>query len=271
MTLPADFLTRMISAFFLLIVVTFPILKGGVFFNTFLILLSPVILFEWMRMVSKRFWLLRGTLSSIGLCFILSLSSINSLSVLIFFLTFLFICIFSKLTNSSYKLSSFGFIYISIATLSILWLRESAQGFLSLSIILSTIIVTDASAYIIGNWLGGPKLFKIISPNKTLSGFIGAIIFGVSWFYLVASSFSETFEISHLPIGICIVLISILGDLFISFLKRKSGIKDASFILPGHGGLLDRADSILPVFILIPILVIIFDLIENPSLIVLGW
>jgi phosphatidate cytidylyltransferase len=74
-----------------------------------------------------------------------------------------------------------------------------------------------------------------------------------------------------LPIGICIVLISILGDLFISFLKRKSGIKDASFILPGHGGLLDRADSILPVFILIPILVIIFDLIENPSLIVLGW
>ena len=104
-----------------------------------------------------------------------------------------------------------------------------------------------------------------------MSGFIGAIIFGVSWFYLVVSSFSETFEISHLPIGIFIVLISILGDLFISFLKRKAGIKDTSFILPGHGGLLDRADSILPVFILITILVIIFDLIENPSLIVLGW
>jgi phosphatidate cytidylyltransferase len=271
MTLPEDFITRLVSSIFLLIVVLFPLIKGEFFFKTFLIIISPIILFEWMRMVSNRFWIIRGLLASIGIFSILTFSSIGPVSGLIFFLTFLSICIFGKLTNSSYKLSSFGFIYISIATLSILWLRESAQGFLSLSIILSTIIVTDASAYIIGNWLGGPKLFKIISPNKTLSGFIGAIIFGVSWFYLVASSFSETFEISHLPIGICIVLISILGDLFISFLKRKSGIKDASFILPGHGGLLDRADSILPVFILIPILVIIFDLIENPSLIVLGW
>ena len=68
-----------------------------------------------------------------------------------------------------------------------------------------------------------------------------------------------------------IIFVDRVTKVSLSFLKRKSGIKDASFILPGHGGLLDRADSILPVFILIPILVIIFDLIENPSLIVLGW
>ena len=271
MTLPKDFLTRMISAFFLLIVVTFPILKGGVFFNTFLILLSPVILFEWMRMASKRFWLLRGTLSSFGLCFILSLSSINSLSVLIFFLTFLFICIFSKLTNSSYKLSSFGFIYIALAIFSIFWIRESTQGLLSIIIILSTIIVSDVTAYLVGNWLGGPKLFKIISPNKTLSGFSAAIIFGSAWFYSLILIFTDKNEIKYFLIGLTFVLISIFGDLFISFLKRKAEIKDTSFLLPGHGGFLDRADSILPVFIIIPILVIIFDLYENPSLIILGW
>jgi phosphatidate cytidylyltransferase len=61
------------------------------------------------------------------------------------------------------------------------------------------------------------------------------------------------------------------GDLFISFLKRKAEIKDTSFLLPGHGGLLDRADSILPVFILVPILVILFGLIEDPSLLFMGW
>ena len=57
----------------------------------------------------------------------------------------------------------------------------------------------------------------------------------------------------------------------ISFLKRKAEIKDTSFLLPGHGGLLDRADSILPVFILVPILVILFGLIEDPSLLFMGW
>ena len=125
------------------------------------------------------------------------------------------------------------------------------------------------SAYIVGNWLGGPKLFKVISPNKTLSGFIGAVIFGVGWFYLNVSFFIQKYEISYLSIGILIVTTSIFGDLFISFLKRRAGIKDAGFILPGHGGLLDRADSILPVFIIIPIIVIIFDLIKDPSLICL--
>ena len=72
-------------------------------------------------------------------------------------------------------------------------------------------------------------------------------------------------------ITLAISLTSQIGDLFISFLKRKAEIKDTSFLLPGHGGFLDRADSILPVFIIIPILVIIFDLYENPSLIILGW
>ncbi|MDC3320806.1 phosphatidate cytidylyltransferase [Hyphomicrobiales bacterium] len=271
MTLPEDFITRLVSSIFLLLIVLFPLIQGEIFFKTFLIIISPIILFEWMRMVSNRFWIIRGLSASFGICSILTFSVIGPISVLIFFLTFLSICIFGKLTNSSYKLSSFGFIYISLAILSILWFRESSQGLVSLSIIISTIIVTDASAYIIGNWLGGPKLFKVISPNKTISGFIGAIIFGVGWFYLIVSFFIEKYEINYLPIGILIVITSIFGDLFISFLKRKAGIKDSGFILPGHGGLLDRADSILPVFIVIPIIIIIFDLIKDPSLIILGW
>tara|TARA_B000000477_G_C6044956_1_gene207591 strand:+ start:36 stop:851 length:816 start_codon:yes stop_codon:yes gene_type:complete len=271
MTLPEDFITRLVSSIFLFIVVLFPIIQGEIFFKIFLIIVSPIILFEWMRMASNRFWIIRGLLASIGICSILTFSVIGPITVLILFLTFLSICIFGKLTNSSYKLSSFGFIYISIATLSILWFRESSQGLISLSIIISTIMVTDVSAYIVGNWLGGPKLFKVISPNKTLSGFIGAAIFGVGWFYLTVSFFIQKYEISYLPIGILIVITSIFGDLFISFLKRRVGIKDTGFILPGHGGLLDRADSILPVFIIIPIIVIIFDLIKDPSLIILGW
>ena len=271
MTLPKDFTIRMVSSILLLFVFFIPLINGEIFFKTLLIFLSPVILFEWMRMVSKRFWIFRGMAASLGLCVILSLSYIGPLSVLIFLLTFLFICILGKLTNSAFKLSSFGFVYIALAVLSILWLRNSSEGLISLVIIFSSIIVSDVSAYLLGNWFGGPRLFKVISPNKTLSGFIGAIIFGTSWFSLLILFFSGSSDIKLILIGLIIVITSIFGDLFVSFLKRRAEIKDTSFLLPGHGGLLDRADSILPVFILIPILVILFGFIEDPSLLFMGW
>ena len=270
MTLPEDFTTRMISAILLLFVFFIPLINGEIFFKTLLIFVSPIILFEWMRMASKRFWIFRGVIASLGLCIILSLSYVGSLSVLIFLLTFLFICILGKLTNSAFKLSAFGFVYISSAVLSILWLRDSSEGLISLIIIFSSIIVSDVSAYLLGNWFGGPKLFKVISPNKTLSGFIGAIVFGTGWFTLLILFFSGSSDIKFILIGFAIVITSIFGDLFISFLKRKAEIKDTSFLLPGHGGLLDRADSILPVFILVPILVILFGFIEDPSLLFMG-
>ena len=271
MSLPKDFTTRTISAIFLLFVVLLPIIKGGMFFTIFLLLVSSVIFFEWMRMASKRFWIIRGVVSTLGLGFILSFSDLGSLSLLVFFLTFLFICIISELTDSSYKLSSFGFIYIALAVTAIEWLRGFEQGLACLIILLTSIIVSDISAYLVGNWLGGPKLFKKISPNKTLSGFIAAIIFGTFWFYFGSSFLTGYYNLKIFFIGIFIVTSSIIGDLFISFLKRRAGIKDTGFLIPGHGGVLDRADSILSVFFLIPFLLIFFGLVENPTLIILGW
>ena len=89
MTLPEDFITRLVSSIFLLLIVLFPLIQGEIFFKTFLIIISPIILFEWMRMVSNRFWIIRGLLASFGICSILIFSVIGPISVLIFFLTFL--------------------------------------------------------------------------------------------------------------------------------------------------------------------------------------
>ena len=270
MTLPDDFKTRMLSTILLLVVFFIPLINGEFFFKTLLIFVSPIILFEWMRIASKRFWILRGLIASLGLCVILSLSYIGPLSGLIFLFTFFFICIIGKLTNSAFELSAFGFVYITLAILSILWLRNSNEGLMSLLIIFSSIIVADVSAYLLGNWFGGPKIFKVISPNKTLSGFIGAVIFGTGWFNLLILFFSSKYDIKFILIGLIIIITSIFGDLFISLLKRKAEIKDTGFLLPGHGGLLDRADSILPVFILIPILIMFFGFIEDPSFLFIG-
>tara|TARA_Y100001936_G_scaffold246715_1_gene291193 strand:+ start:2101 stop:2913 length:813 start_codon:yes stop_codon:yes gene_type:complete len=270
MTLPNDIRIRLLSSVILLSTVIFSLIKGGIYFTVFLIITSLFMIFEWMRLISKNYWIIRGLIASIGLLVILILDTISSLSIITFFLSFLFLTVFSKLTIDKYKMSSFGFIYISLSVISINWLRETDQGLLTLIIILSTIFISDIAAYIFGSLLGGPKLFKVISPNKTLSGFIAAFIIGISWFVFITSNYSNSFNSDNIFIGLGIILLSIIGDLFISSLKRKANIKDTGFYIPGHGGFLDRADSILPIFFLVPLYLLFMNAIENPSTIFLG-
>ena len=270
MTLPSDIRIRLLSSVILLSTVIFSLIKGGIYFRVFLIITSLFMIFEWMRLISKNYWIIRGLIASIGLLVILILDTISSLSIITFFLSFLFLTVFSKLTIDKYKMSSFGFIYISLSVITINWLRETDQGLLTLIIILSTIFVSDIAAYIFGSLLGGPKLFKVISPNKTLSGFIAAFIIGISWFVFITSNYSNSFNSDNIFIGLGIILLSIIGDLFISSLKRKANIKDTGFYIPGHGGFLDRADSILPIFFLVPLYLLFMNAIKNPSTIFLG-
>ena len=105
-------------------------------------------------------------------------------------------------------------------------------------------IVSDIGGYVFGKFFKGRKLTKI-SPNKTLSGVIGAFIFSqllmIIYFFIIDNiSFFECIIIAFTASSI-----SQIGDLFISYLKRKAKVKNTSELLPGHGGLLDRVDGII--------------------------
>jgi len=105
-------------------------------------------------------------------------------------------------------------------------------------------VMSDIGGLVIGKIIKGKKLTKI-SPNKTISGSIGSLIFStllIPFFY--ANTVDQNLLIMFL-ITIAISLVSQLGDLFISLLKRKAKVKDTSDILPGHGGILDRIDGII--------------------------
>ena len=112
--------------------------------------------------------------------------------------------------------------------------------------VISICIFTDIGGYVFGNIIGGKKLTKI-SPNKTISGTIGSFIFSVIplILFLNFSFLDLEFNLNFIVFGLLISLISQIGDLFISFLKRKAKIKDTGKILPGHGGILDRVDGII--------------------------
>ena len=109
-------------------------------------------------------------------------------------------------------------------------------------------IFTDIGGYVCGNIFKGPKLTKI-SPKKTYSGVLGGFVFalivGLSLINFFKINFLETIPLKVVFIISIISLISQLGDLIISYFKRKAKLKDTGNILPGHGGLLDRVDGLI--------------------------
>ena len=146
----------------------------------------------------------------------------------------------------------FRFIY---KTLSLFYLSglvylifaiESGYSSLKIYLLYSVLvaILSDIGGLVCGKIFKGKKLTKI-SPNKTISGSIGSFIFSTSLIPFFYKTHIDQNLINILLITIIISLTSQLGDLFISFLKRKAKVKDTSDLLPGHGGVLDRIDGII--------------------------
>ena len=112
--------------------------------------------------------------------------------------------------------------------------------------VISICFCTDIGGYIFGKIIGGKKLSKI-SPNKTISGTVGSFILSIIPLIIFFNSNYLDLEFNLVNIMFCLLisLVSQLGDLFISLIKRKAKIKDTGNLLPGHGGILDRVDGII--------------------------
>jgi phosphatidate cytidylyltransferase len=119
------------------------------------------------------------------------------------------------------------------------------EGAISVLFILGVCIFSDIGGYIVGKSLGGVKLTKI-SPNKTISGSIGSFLFSLFPLGILAI-FDREENLPGEGILICLLLSLAcqLGDLIISYFKRRAKVKDTGKILPGHGGMLDRIDGII--------------------------
>jgi phosphatidate cytidylyltransferase len=138
-----------------------------------------------------------------------------------------------------------GALYVSLLAFGVLALRLSPDdGLASLLFALVVVWATDTGAFFTGRAIGGAKLWPRVSPNKTWAGAIGGVVAGV-----VVGLVALT--LLHVPLGMPLVLVAALlslvaeaGDLFESFAKRQFGAKDSGWLVPGHGGLLDRVDGL---------------------------
>ena len=104
--------------------------------------------------------------------------------------------------------------------------------------------IADSGAYVFGKSLGKHKLSPRLSPNKTVEGYIGGILSGTILTVVIAFFFNLSLPIA-LILGLLVSVVSPAGDLGISLLKRSVGVKDSGNLLPGHGGALDRIDSLV--------------------------
>ena len=166
---------------------------------------------------------------------------------------------FNNLVNKIWKKKEFSkhfikiicFFYLLLFIYSAYFVYEI--GLLGIIIVLSICIFSDIGGYVVGKTIGGKKLIKI-SPNKTISGAIGSFLFSlipIGVFFIIYNyTNNNLFNLSEPLIeviffSLAISLICQLGDLLISYFKRKAKVKDTGTILPGHGGILDRIDGII--------------------------
>lgn len=170
-----------------------------------------------------------------------------------FFLLALYFISFYELKFLIKKKIKFFFwlqILIIIFLYSFLKLRgDTFYDFVYLFWIISIVWLSDIGGYVFGKIFGGVKLCKW-SPNKTVSGFLGSIIFS-QFSIIILVIYLPNFVITnaHFIMQFFLCLISVFGDLFFSYLKRNFDIKDYSKLIPGHGGLLDRIDGLIFVVI----------------------
>ena len=210
------------------------------------------------------FNLSKRIITSVILIFILSISLFFNKYIWLFTLMLCSLVLFIEFNNlvrKIWKKNKNTIVNINIFSLLFLFILiyvsfdYHSEIPLSLVFIFLICIFSDTGGYVIGNLVGGRKLTKI-SPNKTISGSIGSFIFSLipilMLFYFYEFSDTKNYSMYALkdyyyliPICLFLSLICQLGDLFISYFKRKAKVKNTGSILPGHGGLLDRIDGVI--------------------------
>lgn len=238
---------RIFTAVAILAIVLPPLILGGMALDFLIFAFAAVAVYEVLHVCLKRNSLILYGMS-LALCLLIAYlpSEFLVVSLVVLFLIYSSIPVFDeKITfeNASYFLAMFLLIIFTIQAIKSVY---SYSNLVMLYILVVT-YVTDTGAYFVGRFLGKHKLNERISPKKTIEGSIGGFVFGASLSYIFALFFlSDILPMDFMLIySILAAVFGQLGDLVFSAVKRHFNVKDFGNIFPGHGGVLDRIDSLV--------------------------
>lgn len=273
--------TRTITAaFIVLVTVPLIILSEFIIYALALSALSVMATFEILRVFGlERVWLVSVPAYILGstlpfACYfvtddMLYLYLLTIAALLFAYLIYLMgVAVFSRGKISVRAIAEVFFlvtyVVMSFASLSMIRYMDKETGFYRLILVFLAAWITDTSAYLVGSLIGKHKLIPEISPKKTVEGAIGGIVgalLSYLLFGLILDLSISNLHVSYVALALFSIILSVvsqIGDLIASLVKREHGVKDYSNLLPGHGGIMDRFDSILAVSTILLILTLIF-------------
>ena len=256
----SNFLSRILSGFIYLGVLIFSILYSKISFLALFFILMLFCIYEFKKIIKLKsiFPYIIGVL---GYIFgnILNVEDVPSRMIFEYIGVILFLSIFCSfawilLAKKEEIVSHLGKIFLTVVYIIVPFVLIAQIPFLNndfeyaRTVILGVFILiwsNDTFAYLVGKNFGKVKLFKEISPNKTVEGFVGGMAACFVASYFIAKYYVDLSLTQWIVIAGLVSIFGVMGDLIESMFKRQAGIKDSSNLIPGHGGFLDRFDSVI--------------------------
>lgn len=246
---------RLITAFILIPLVLFGLFKiTPLAFSILVLLLMLGGAWEWSTLMGITDWRYRLlylfiVLAGIAGCTFLPIGVILAAGACWWLAASLLVISYPRLAflwNNTAVRGVMGVLVLAIAACSIVYIRIQPSGIYSLFFLFALIWGADSAAYFVGKKWGKHKLAPLVSPGKSIEGVLGGLAFSmlIVLITLLYNQMPARLWPWAFLLSAATVIFSVLGDLFESMLKREVGVKDSGSILPGHGGILDRIDSL---------------------------
>ena len=243
------FKTRLLSAIILMIVTIFVLVSGGNILLFTLLATSLIGLYELYKASKNEKNILGITGYIITIIYYMNLFFKLNLEMPIFIFAIIalmsaFVFTYPKYEIKDIAITFFGIIYVSYMMSFVYQIRNIEEGIYLVWLIFICSWGCDTSAYCVGMTMGKHKLAPVLSPKKSIEGAVGGIL-GASLLGLIFALITKTNITQIMIISACGAVISQIGDLAASAIKRNYKIKDYGKLIPGHGGILDRFDSVI--------------------------
>jgi phosphatidate cytidylyltransferase len=243
---------RVISAVVMAAIVLLAILAGPLAFAAFVALGAAILAWEWTRLCGAGHFGVTGMTMALGIVAAVVLAALGwpglalLLAVPVAALVYALARAHRPTANGAAGWVAAGVIYICVPVVALVWLRNDAGGERLILWLMAAVWATDIGAFFAGRLIGGPKLAPRISPKKTWAGLIGAMASAALVGVIADASVpGAPGAVALAAAGMALAVVAQAGDLGESWVKRRFGAKDASNLIPGHGGLLDRVDGLL--------------------------
>lgn len=243
----ADLGVRAFSAALLIPAVLLDVWQGGIWFEIFMAFFGIQIAHEWSNIVHNRNsaqFALQAAAALVA-AFLPKEIGVLPASGLVLMLTAVGVFAASLQDGAKSLWTYAGVPYVALPVMSLVLLRQDAAwGVHAILWLLLIIWATDTFAYFTGRAVGGPKLAPRYSPGKTWAGLLGAMVGAAA----VSAIYAQALLVAILPLAVVAAVLAVIaqvGDIFESALKRHFGVKDSGYLIPGHGGVMDRVDGLV--------------------------